>query len=132
MKTDLKANLKTLERKISGQWQHFMNRGTIPVSDEEAKYLMSGYSTELIESPWLLYNSDSRAKIYGVVAANKQFGRYAWIYLHYSCRLWKCHSLEYAYEILERLKHFLALQKEQEELEKKIRASEKLLRVCPN
>lgn len=84
--------------------------------DNEANYLLGGNATELLDSICLDYSTGERAKIYGIVAANREKGRYVWIYLYSHNRIWRCHSIPGAYKIIEKLKEY----NEAYKLEKKL------------
>lgn len=81
--------------------------GAIWISgDREAEYLFSGHATELLDVVRFNYTSNESAKIYGMVAANTENGRYIWVYLYSHHHIWKCHSIANAYGIIERLKQY--------------------------
>jgi len=91
-------------------------------NQNEAEYLFSGHATELICSPFLGFDDNSQSrqcKIFGVVGANKENGRYCWIYLNYKDNVWKCYSLSDAFDLIQTVRKYLDLEDEIEKCKPK-------------
>jgi|GEM_PF-4526566 len=127
--------LECLERKIRGLWRSISSNNCLWISGEaEAKYLINGHATELIQRSWLpcIYERESFSKIYGVIAADNSNGRYVWVYLYYRNHIWKCHNIRKAFEIEDKIKKHNEVEVKRYRLSKKIDAKKKLITVCNN
>jgi hypothetical protein len=124
-----------LERKTRGLWRSISSNKCLWISGEqEAKYLLSGHATELIQSTWLtcVYERDASSKIYGIVAADKSNGRYVWVYLYYRHHIWKCNTIRQALEIEDKIKKHNELEMKKCRLSRRLEANKKLITVCNN
>lgn len=104
--------MKVLYKKYKLLRKNF--RSYLDIQPNEAKYLMSGYCTELVDEITIVYRkytekddkkfNDSphlyKAKIYGVRAKDNSSGRYCFIYIYFRYYLIKCNSLDAAYELI--------------------------------
>lgn len=132
---DKKELLKSLERKITGTLNSRLFNSAIRFSGKnEIEYLLKGHATELIESMPLpqYYDKGKRAFIYGVIAAEREYRRYVWIYFVYDNHFWKCRDIKHSFEIIERLKGYNELVKDSCNLSDKIFAENKKLEICNN
>lgn len=129
-----KEELKLIERKVTGSLRSNTFNSALWVHENEAKYLMSGLATELIEQYHIprVYDSEAWAKIYGVVASDKEKGRYVWLYLHYGYHLWRCQRLQDAFELIEKLKEHNKLEKEAHRVRNKVRLHKDKLQITNN
>ncbi len=114
-----KRNVKELDAEIDAYYRKLKSLrckygNSLNVCPNEAKYLLSGHCTELIDVISIRerkYTEDDDnnfnkqpheylAKIYGAVAANKSDGRYCYIYLHFEWFVIKCWNLKSAYDLI--------------------------------
>lgn len=103
---EIKEEFTTARRKANGLRSSIFS-GAIWVSgDSEANYLVGGHATELLDKVCFNYSTGKSAIVYGIEAAQKDRGRYVWIYLYFHNHIWKCHDIPKAYKIIERLKDY--------------------------
>jgi hypothetical protein len=120
--TTTNLELTLLERKVRASMRSLDANSLWVNGENEAAYLMSGRSTELIDQIMISYSNDCfhYAKLYGVVASDQKSGRYCYIYLHYKRNLWKCYSIKGAFDIAEKLSEHDKLEQKFMRLKKKI------------
>jgi hypothetical protein len=122
---DTNKELIALNRKITGAWKS-LSYGSLWVQEKEVEYLMSGRSTELIER---IKFYSKPVDIYGAVAANRDNGRYVWIYVYFDHHLWKCHNLNAAFDLAKKISAFIdgehELKKMKCKLEVQVRSEKK-------
>lgn len=113
-KLTLKQQSIKLEKKL------FKNAYCIIIPPKEAKYLMGGSVTEMIESQFVKLThregdyedltedqeEERKAFIYGVRAENEKYGRYVWLYVRHDYHLWRCYGIERAIEIIKDLRDY--------------------------
>lgn len=127
--------LECLEMKIRSLWRSISSNNCLWISGEsEAKYLLNGHATELIQKSWLpcFYEREAYSKIYGVIATDNSDGRYGWIYLHYRNHIWKCCNIRQAFEIEDKLKKHNEVEEKKYRLRKKLESRKRLITVCNN
>lgn len=107
---------KIIRRKVTGMRQSLYSNSIWISGEREANYLMSGHATELLDTISLSFSDSEKARVYGVVAADRSKGRYVWIYLFCFHHLWHCHSISDAYKIVEKIKAYRELQMKENKL----------------
>ncbi|GAA4460346.1 hypothetical protein GCM10023093_02820 [Nemorincola caseinilytica] len=127
--------LLSLEKRIRNLLSYILATNNLYVgSEKEAKYLLDGHATELIQKIKLplIYDKNASLEIYGMIAANQSNGRYVWIYLYYWNKIWKCNNLESAFEFINKYREYYKLHEEKELYLRKAESKRKLLEVTKN
>jgi hypothetical protein len=104
----MEIDLRPITNKTNSLWDK-LSHNRLSLCQQEAEYLLKGAATELIEIKTLY---ELPFKIYGVVGSDQTYGRYVWIYVYYNESLWKCYSLEDAFDLKERIKEYQELEKQ--------------------
>ncbi|MGL2965865.1 hypothetical protein [Flavobacterium sp. XGLA_31] len=126
--------LDKLEREARAITRYLDSSNCLACSENEATYLMSGHATELIDKVVIhaTFPENKCVKIYGVVAKERVNGRYCWVYAHYDYRLWKCHSIPYAYEIAQKVRERVKIEQKIHRLNRRLASNHKLPAISNN
>jgi len=124
---EIEKELRILSRRLDAG-------NCISCSENEVNNLMSGHATDLIDTVYIFTQSEGKnyVRIYGVVAQERKTRRYVWVYVYHYYRLWKCHRIEDAYEIVQKVKDKVRLEEKISKLTRVINNKQNRLQISSN